>query len=237
MGHFSNYIKSAGRYLAIFTFSIYTRIVLCLALTLTQSRSVLFNILIVVIFCLPIARYITCSITKTKMAERENTVIFCMSCFLYVSVYAQILNIYSFPDLLVLFMISIPCILHYIFFLATDQPKTNKNYLLITLCFYTLPFLLAINCVFDFHAPTTKKYFIRDRHHQNVLGTDTDTHFYYLYLRPATSGLSKGDRKNLKNYEKKEVDEEIYNASINNQYVDIHTHPGLLGIAWITYHY
>ncbi|MDQ0637908.1 hypothetical protein QF042_001473 [Pedobacter sp. W3I1] len=45
------------------------------------------------------------------------------------------------------------------------------------------------------------------------------------------------DQKNLKNYEKKEVDEEIYNASVNNQYIHIHTHPGLLGIAWITYHY
>lgn len=76
---------------------------------------------------------------------------------------------------------------------AADQSKRNEHILLMTLAFYTLPFLAGMNYAFDFSRPAITKYYVTNAetqtfaYHSDPVEERSEIDLYYLYLLPADS--------------------------------------------------
>jgi hypothetical protein len=190
-----DYIKPFGELILLVIFSIYTRIALCIFLAFSNPLSVEFKYLAVIIFCIPILRYVFHSVTKTDMPDGSNMFTLCILPILYVFVISRILSIYDFHLLFGLFILFLPLAVYYIFVISEHRYPDNRIRFLTTLCFYLLPFLFVINYAFDFSKPIVNRYYVIDKSEitnftysteDGGTGRDVD---YYLYLIDADSDV------------------------------------------------
>lgn len=189
-------------------FSAVTRILLGIALLFTDPLSVTFRYLIVIIFLLPVIRYVFHELQHTDMSifftgyPRLGMVapffITTGIAVLYVLVLAHILQIYTTSYFWWILMIIIPVICWYLLFgenaTPTDTHVHNTRALLRTLVFYIIPFFFAVNYAFDFSTPRHTKYYITGIRDETIAVNDPDIReieMYYLYLLPADSMAGK----------------------------------------------
>jgi hypothetical protein len=185
-------------------FSAITRMVLGIALLFTDPLSVTFRYLIVIIFLLPVIRYII-----HERQQTEITIFFTgypmlglVSHFfltvgiaaLYVLVLAHVLQIYTTSYFWWILIIIVPVICWYLLF-GKDTPPTerrefNRRALLRTLAFYIIPFFFTINYAFDYSPSRHTKYYITRSDHDTYTINDPDVSeidVYHFYLLPADS--------------------------------------------------
>ncbi|CAH0243961.1 hypothetical protein SRABI27_02793 [Pedobacter sp. Bi27] len=196
MGFFEDftddYIKPFGELIVLVTFSIYTRIALCVYLVFSDPLSVEFKYLVVIIFCIPILRYIFHSVTKTDMPDGSNMFTSCVFPVLYPFANSHILYLYNFPTLLALLILFIPMAIYYAFFIAERLYPDNRIKFLTTLCFYVLQFLFAVNFAFDTAKTIDKRYYVISKNEIVTGGNgpeDFETHHYYLDLVPINKNV------------------------------------------------
>lgn len=206
-------------------FSAVTRILLGIILLFTDPLSVTFRYLIVIIFLLPVIRYIFHVLQQTEMDTFFTgyprlgmvTSIFITTgiAVLYVLVLAHILQIYTTSYFWWILMIIIPVICWYLLFgkntIPAELHQHNTRALLRTLAFYIIPFFFAVNYAFDYSAPRHTKYYIARTDHTTITINDPDVSemdVYYFYLLPADSmtgsphwhTASENGYYNVKNY-------------------------------------
>lgn len=185
-------------------FSAITRMALGIALLFTDPLSVTFRYLIVIIFLLPVIRYIVHEWQQTGMDIFFNgypslgiiSHVFITTgiAALYVLVVAHVLQVYSTSYFWWILIVIVPVICWYLLF-GKDAPPTerrehNRRALLRTLAFYIIPFFFAVNYAFDFFTPVYTKYYITCSDHHTYTSYDPDiseTAVYYFYLLPAGS--------------------------------------------------
>lgn len=185
-------------------FSVITRLLLGLWLIFTDPVSVTFRYLLVIIFCIPLLRYLLHKVRGTTMENalsgsfpKGNTarVILCGAMFLvYMFSAPRIFSVYtsSFPVFLLAIAFPIFAGLAVIReIIKGDPPINNEQSLLLTMAFYILPFLAGINYAFDFSRPEVKQFYVTGREEYVASGTSAPdegpTTFYYLYLLPMDS--------------------------------------------------
>ena len=185
-------------------FSAITRMVLGIALLFTDPLSVTFRYLIMIIFLLPVIRYIVHERQKTemdvfftgypKLGIVSHVFITMGIATLYVFVLAHVLQIYSTSYFWWILIIIAPVICWYLLFgkdaTPTERHEHNRRALLRTLAFYILPFFFAVNYAFDFSTPGHTKYYITRSDHTTYTSYDPDiseTEVYYFYLLPTGS--------------------------------------------------
>ncbi|MGF6849272.1 hypothetical protein QFZ51_004507 [Chitinophaga sp. W3I9] len=186
------------------SFSAITRMVLGIALLFTDQLSVTFRYLIVVIFLLPVIRYILHAWQQTemdvffagypKLGVVNHFFILAGIAVLYVLVLAHVLEIYTTSYFWWILIIIAPAIGWYLLFGKDPAPtkvhEHNKRALLRTLAFYIIPFFFALNYAFDFSTPTVTRYYITRSDHTTHVFNDPDISeidIYYFYLLPAES--------------------------------------------------
>jgi hypothetical protein len=191
-------------------FSAITRMVLAIVLLFTDPLSVAFRYLIVIIFLLPVIRYIVHEWQRTEMdifftgypglGVISHVFITTGIAVLYVFVLAHVLQIYTTSYFWWLLMIVVPVICWYLLFgkdaTPTERHEHNKRALFRTLAFYIIPFFFAANYAFDFSTPEGTKYYITSSDHNTYTSYDPDineTEVYYFYLLPA-NGMSGPSR-------------------------------------------
>lgn len=193
MGFFEDftddYLKPFGELIVLVTFSIYTRIALCIYLAFSSPLSVEFKYLAVIIFCIPILRYLIHSINGSEMQGGSNMMIIWILPIVYAFVTMHILAVYNFSFWLSLgIILLLPSLVHYQFIIVPHLPLNNRTRLFTTMCYYILPFLLIVNYAFDFSKPIVNRYYIFDKSEitnftyqaeDGGTGRDAD---YYLYL-------------------------------------------------------
>lgn len=185
-------------------FSAITRMVLGIALLFTDPLSVTFRYLIVIIFLLPVIRYIAHERQQTEMdifftgypnlGLSSHIFITTGVAVLYVLVLAHVLQIYTTSYFWWILIIITPVICWYLLFgkdaTPTERREHNRRALLRTLAFYIIPFFFAVNYAFDFSTPRQTKYYITRSDHTTYTSYDpdiTETEMYYFYLLPADS--------------------------------------------------
>nr|WP_295863420.1 hypothetical protein [uncultured Chitinophaga sp.] len=185
-------------------FSAITRMALGIALLFTDPLSVTFRVLIVVLFLLPIVRYIVHERQQTEMdvffsgypglGLISHVFITVGMGALYVFVLAHVFQIYTTSYFWWILIIITPAIGWYLLFgkdaTPADWHARNKRALLRTLAFYILPFLFAVNYAFDFSAPKQTTYYIARTGHSTHTTYEpdiTETDVYYFYFLPAGS--------------------------------------------------
>ncbi|SEW52836.1 hypothetical protein [Chitinophaga arvensicola] len=185
-------------------FSAITRMVLGIALLLTDPLSVTFRYLIVIIFLLPLIRYFVHERQQTemdvfftgypKLGIISHVFITVGVAILYLLVLAHVLQIYTTSYFWWILMIITPVICWYLLFgkdaTPTERHEHNRRALLRTVAFYLLPFFFAVNYAFDFSTPRSAKYYITRTDHNTYLSNDPDiseTTVYYFYLLPTES--------------------------------------------------
>lgn len=185
-------------------FSVITRLLLGVWLLFTDPVSVTFRYLLIVIFCIPLLRYVLHKATGTTMENalsgsfpKGNTarVILCGAMFIvYIFTVPHIFSVYtsSFPAFLLALVLPVALA----FLLISEIIKggntiNNEQSLMLTMAFYILPFLAGINFAFDFSRPETKQYYVTGREEYTAGGTSAPDEgpstFYYLYLLPMDS--------------------------------------------------
>lgn len=187
-----DYVKPFGALIIIVFFSVYTRIALCIWLTLVNPLSVEFKVLAVAIFCIPILRYTFHSVIKTDMPDGSNMFTSCVFPVLYTFVIFKVLGVYQFPTMLCLLILFLPMGIYYAFIVAQNVYPGNSIRFLTTLCFYLLPFLFAINFAFDTSKTFDKRYYVISK--KEIVKTDNssegiDLHHYYLDLVPVNKNI------------------------------------------------
>lgn len=192
MSFFDNYLTPIGNFLAIIIFSIYTRIALCTYLAFTEPLSLTFKYLLIIIFFIPILRYIIYKVTDNEMVEGSNMFVLCVIPILYAFLFVQVASVYQFRYFILLILLFLPALIHYKFIIATHTYPDNRVQLLTTMCYYIIPFLLGINYAFDFSKPAVNKYYIfatKELTHIDNSSEGITTHDYYLDLVPATKTI------------------------------------------------
>jgi len=193
MGFFEDftddYLKPLGELIVLVTFSIYTRIALCVYLIFSNPLSVEFKYLVVIIFCIPILRYLIHSIIGSKMQGGSNMMVVWILPIVYAFVTMHILAVYNFSFWLSLgIILLVPSLVHYQFIIVPHLPLNNRTRLFTTMCYYILPFLLVVNYAFDSSKPIVNRYYVIDKSEitnftyqaeDGGTGRDAD---YYLYL-------------------------------------------------------
>lgn len=186
------------------TFSAITRLLLGVWLLFTDPTSVTFRYLLVIIFCIPLLRYVLHKATGTTMENalsgsfpKGNTgrIILCGAMFIvYIFVVPYIFSVYTsaFPAFLLAIVLPVAAGLMVIReIIKGDPPINNEQSLVLTMAFYTLPFLAGINYAFDFSHPEVKQYYVTGREEYTGGGTSAPdegpTTFYYLHLLPMDS--------------------------------------------------
>jgi hypothetical protein len=187
-----DYIKPFGELTVLVIFSIYTRIALCIFLVFSNPLSVEFKYLAVIIFCIPILRYIIHEITGNEMQGGTNMMVIWILPILYAFVTMHILAVYNFSFWLSCgIIILLPTLIHYQFVIASHLPPSNRTLLFTTMCYYIMPFLLVVNYAFDSSKPIVNRYYLIDKSEftnftyqaeDGGTGRDAD---YYLYLADA----------------------------------------------------
>ncbi|MCZ4245580.1 hypothetical protein O0955_16345 [Pedobacter sp. HCMS5-2] len=145
-----------------------------------------------IIFCIPILRYVIYTATENEMEEGSNMVTMSIMPILYAFVTMHILAVYDFSYWLGLAVLLIPTLIYYSCIVATHVLPNNHNRFFTTMCFYILPFFFAVNYTFDFSKPATKRYYLIDNH--ELTSTDNssegiDVHNYYFDLVPAPKAI------------------------------------------------
>lgn len=185
-------------------FSAITRMVLGIALLFTDPLSVTFRYLIVILFLLPIIRYIVHERQQTemdifftgypKLGMVGHVFITTGVAVLYVFVLAHVLRIYTTSYFWWILIIIAPVIGWYLLFgkdsTPTERHEHNRRALLRTLAFYIIPFFFAVNYAFDFSIPRQTKYYITRSDHNTYISNDPDISeidVYYFYLLPTDS--------------------------------------------------
>lgn len=185
-------------------FSAITRLLLCVWLLFTDRTSFVFRYLLVVIFCIPLLRYVLHKATATTMENALSgsfpkgstaRVILCGAMFIvYLFVVPHIFSAYTSSFLPFLIAIVLPVAAGLIVIreiIKGHPPITNEQSLLLTMAFYILPCVAGINYAFDFSHPTVKQYYVTGREEYTGGGTSAPdegpTTFYYLYLLPMDS--------------------------------------------------
>lgn len=215
--------------IADFLFSIYTRLGLCFFLLFISPLSLAFRCTIIIIFCLPVVRYIWYRSTNQVMENNSGISVKIISPILYLIVFTHILIIYHFSLPVILLLLLIPCIIFFAL-IAFWHVLGYKNGLLSTMCFYLLPFVFAINYSFYFSKPTVKRYWIADKekhylprssydelvydeYYLNVVSADSvpkanwqkvDEVMYHDYKSAFTNKLAETQFKNYEIIERKE---------------------------------
>jgi len=193
MGFFEDftddYLKPLGELIVLVTFSIYTRIALCVYLIFSNPLSVEFKYLVVIIFCIPILRYLIHSIIGSEMQGGSNMMVVWILPIVYAFVTMHILAVYNFSFWLSLgIILLVPSLVHYQFIIVPHLPLNNRTRLFTTMCYYILPFLLVVNYAFDSSKPIVNRYYVIDKSEitnftyqaeDGGTGRDAD---YYLYL-------------------------------------------------------
>lgn len=185
-------------------FSAITRMVLGIALLFTDPLSVPFRYLIVIIFLLPVIRYVVHERQQTemdiffsgypKLGIMGHAFIITGAAALYVFVLAHVLEIYTTSYFWWILIIIAPVIGWYLLFGKDSTPierhEHNKRALLRTLAFYIIPFFFAANYAFDFSPSGYTKYYITRSDHKTYLSNDPDISeidVYYFCLLPTDS--------------------------------------------------
>jgi len=187
-----DYLKPFGELIIMVVFSIYTRIALCVYLAFANQFSVEFKILAVVIFCLPILRYIFHLLTKTDMPDGSNMFTQCALPILYTFINSRILSVYNFNSFVAVLILFAPLLVYYTFVIAAELYPDNRVRFLTTLCFYLPQFLFAINFAFDTAETSDKRYYVISK--KEIVTGDNgseglDLHHYYLDLVPAPKNI------------------------------------------------
>ncbi|MGO4288153.1 hypothetical protein [Chitinophaga sp. RAB17] len=185
-------------------FSVITRLLLGVWLFFTDPVSVTFRYLLVIIFCIPLLRYVLHKATGTTMENALSgsfpkgnvaRVILCGAMFIvYIFAMPYIFSVYtsSFPAFLLALVLPVVVA----FLLISEIIKggntiNNEQSLMLTMAFYILPFLAGINFAFDFSRPEVKQYYVTGREEYTASGTSAPDEgpstFYYLYLLPMDS--------------------------------------------------
>lgn len=188
-----------------FLFSIYTRLGLCFFLLFIGPFSLAFRCTIIIIFCIPVVRYIWYRSANRVMENNFVIAVTVISPILYLIVFTHILIIYNFSIPVIVILLSIPCAIFFALVKFWPDVLDYKNSLLSTMCFYLLPFIFAINYTFDFAKPVVKKYWITNAYKHDFPSSSNEESSpdeYYFYLVSADS-IPKAP-----NWQK--VDEEIY---------------------------
>jgi len=149
--------------IADFLFSIYTRLGLCFFLLFISPLSLAFRCTIIIIFCLPIFRYLWYRSANKVIKNDSDIVVKLIFPIFYLIVFTHILIIYNYPFPVIVILLLIPSIIFSALVLYWTNVLSYKNGLLSTMCFYLLPFVFAINYTFYFSKPTVKKYWIADK--------------------------------------------------------------------------
>lgn len=206
-------------------FSAITRMVLGIVLLFTDQLSVTFRFLIVILFLLPVIRYIFHELQRTemdvfftgypKLGLIGHVFITTGIGVLYVLVLAHVLQIYTTSYFWWILMIIVPVICWYLLFgkdaTPTERHEHNRRALLRTWAFYILPFFFAVNYAFDFSTPGLTKYYLTRTDHTTLAINDPDVReidIYYFYLLPAGSitgpgswqTVSQNDYYGIKNF-------------------------------------
>jgi len=183
-------------------FSAITRIVLGIALLLTDPLSVTFRCLIVIIFLLPVMRYMLHQWQQTEMDvfytgyTRPGMIghLFIVTgvAVLYVLVLAHVFSIYTTSYFWWILIIIVPVIFWYLLFgkadTFTERQAHNRSALLRTITFYIIPFFFAANYAFDISTPVYTKYYITRSDHKTHIIYDSETSevdVYHFYMLPA----------------------------------------------------
>ena len=149
--------------IADFLFSIYTRLGLCFFLLFISPLSLAFRCTIIIIFCLPIFRYLWYRSANKVIKNDPDIAVKVIFPIFYLIVFTHLLIIYNYPLPVILLLLLIPSIIFSALVLYWTNVLSYKNALLSTMCFYLLPFVFAINYTFYFSKPTVKKYWIADK--------------------------------------------------------------------------
>jgi len=191
-------------------FSAITRMVLGIALLFTDPLSVTFRYLIVIIFLLPVIRYIVHEWQQTEMnifftgypmpGGISHFFLTVGIAALYVFVLAHVLQIYTTSYFWWILIIIAPVICWYLLFgkdtTPTESHEFNRRALLRTWAFYIIPFFFAVNYAFDFHPSRHTTYYITRSDHDTYTINDPDVSeidVYHFYLLPAANmtGVSR----------------------------------------------
>jgi len=184
-----DYIKPFGELVALVIFSIYVRIALCAYLAFLNPFSVEFKYLVILIFCIPILRYLIHEINGSEMQDGSNMMIIWILPIVYAFLNMHILAVYNFSLWLSLgIILLLPSLVHYQFIIVPHLPLSNRIRLFTTICYYILPFLLVVNYAFDSSRLIVNRYYIIDKSEitnytfqaeDGETGRDAD---YYLHL-------------------------------------------------------
>lgn len=187
-------------------FSAITRLALCIWLLFTDPGSVTFRYLLVIIFCIPLLRYFIHKTAGTSMqfffnrkprGEITRFALFAAMLVVYLFIVPHVFSVYSisFPGYLLVIASSVA--VAYILVKKTerapDDARINEHALLMTMAFYTLPFLAGINYAFDLSRPATIKYLVTGTGKHSFEGYSepeerkSEITSYYLHLLPADS--------------------------------------------------
>ncbi|WP_217606901.1 hypothetical protein [Chitinophaga sp. GbtcB8] len=244
-----------NRLLQRIMFSAVTRILLGIALLFTNPLSVTFRYLIVIIFLLPVIRYIFHVLQHTEMdtfftgyPQLGLVLPFFIAtgiAVLYVLVLAHILQIYTTSYFWWILMIIIPVICWYLLFGKKTPPaevhQHNMRALLRTLAFYIIPFFFAVNYAFDFSVPRHMKYYITRTDHTTIAINDPDVSeidVYYFYLLPADSMTGPTHWQTVSENARplrRSVPYWLYKRFNEGDYLNEEEHRGLFGIKWVSY--
>jgi len=185
-------------------FSAITRMVLGIFLLFTDPLSVTFRCLILIIFLLPVIRYIVHTLQQKEMGIfftgypqlgiAAHVFMTTGIAALYVFVLAHIFQIYTTSYFWWILMIIVPVVCWYMLFgkdpTPTEVHEHNSRALFRTLAFYSIPFFFAANYAFDFSTPTLTKYYITRTDHTTHTINDPDISeidVYHFYLLPSDS--------------------------------------------------
>lgn len=187
-----DYLRPFGELIIMVVFSIYTRIALCVYLAFANQFSVEFKVLAVIIFCIPVLRFIYHRVTQTEMPDGSNMFTLCALPILYTFINSRILSVYDFNSFVAILILFAPLLVYYIFVIAAELYPDNRVRFLTTLCFYLPQFLFAINFAFDTAETSDKRYYVISK--KEIVTGDNgseglDLHHYYLDLVPAPKNI------------------------------------------------